>query len=129
MLVGPPIGNRTVKVALPLTSPSVTVMIVVPPAKPVTTPLVLMVATPGLLLLQTRPLVKVRPLIEPSEKYPVAAKASFVPMAMMGLVGLMTILVRNGPETAVIIISPLDEPSGLALPEISVMMATADESM
>jgi hypothetical protein len=62
----PVAGNRTDRVTLPLTRPSVAMMVVVPGDKAVATPLVLMVATLGLLLLQIRPLVPPRLLSEPS---------------------------------------------------------------
>jgi hypothetical protein len=64
-------------------------MVVVPVVKPVATPLVLMEATAGLLLLQTRPSVGARLLTEPSEKYPVAAKDSFQPVPMVETAGLI----------------------------------------
>ena len=99
----------TVKVVLPLTLPSVALMLDVPAATPVARPVVApMVATEPVADAQlTEP---VRSAVVASEYVPVAVNCWFVPAAIDGLAGVTAMLCRVAPVT-VRTVEPLMSPN------------------
>ena len=102
-----------VRVVFPEIVPEVAVMVAVPAATAVTTPLLLTVATDGFDELQVT-CVAIRWLV-PSEYVPVAVNWRVTPSGMLGLAGVTTM--ENRGEATVRTVSPE------MLPEVAVIVA------
>lgn len=85
------VAGLTVKVVVPETAPAavetVAVIVVVPTAVPVASPLLLIVATA--VFDERQEADRVRSCVELSEKFPVAVNCCFVPLAMIGSAGVI----------------------------------------
>ena len=97
----------TVTVVAADTPPRIAVIVVLPAPVPVTTPLLLTVATPVEDELQVADVV--RSCVLPSEKIPVAVSCKLVLMAMEGFTGVMVsdVKVAATPRVAVPVTAPL----------------------
>jgi hypothetical protein len=116
------VAEPTVRSVLPETVPEVAVMVVVPAARAVASPLLLIVAVAGLDELQVTWVVI--SWVVPSENVPVTVSCCVDPTAMVGLAGV-TVMEDKVPEVTVRVVFPETVPKAAVMVAVPAARAVA----